>query len=177
MSQLSLSHHFPTSPPSERGLHSHRIQLADPLHSTIVYTDGVNGQVPFEAAAANGEYMMDSFELSEPPLHPSSDLARAHRIVTTLPEELTAQNYALRMPLEVDLEYVSRGHVVASFHDSDSHMSGNDQDDAIKELTVWMAEEYARLRKRDPNDFGYSLLRKWKALDAHLARTDHTSAG
>ena len=159
--------------PSERVLHSHRIQEVDPLKATIPYTDAVDGLGPLEALAGNGDYMMDSFELSDPPLHPSKNLARAHRIVSTLPQELVKQGYVLKRPLVVDLECVSKGNVVASFYDSDSHMSGSNQDIAIKELIIWMADEYADLRAMDPDAFVYPLRSKWKALEAHLARIEH----
>ena len=159
--------------PSERVLHSHRIQEVDPLQVTIPYADAVDGTGPLEGLAGNGDYMIDSFEQSDPPLHPSKNLARAHRIVSTLPEELVKQGYVLTRPLVVDLECVSKGNVVASFYDSDSHMSGSNQDDAIRELMSWMADEYADLRAMDPDTFVYPLRSKWKALDAHLAKIDY----
>jgi len=158
---------------SERVLHSHRIQEVDPLQTTIPYADATDDLGPLEALAGNGDYMLDSFELSDPPLHPSKNLARAHRIVSALPKELVKQGYVLKRPLVVDLECVAKGNVVASFYDSDSHMSGSNQDDAIRELMIWMADEYADLRSMDPEAFVYPLRSKWKALDAHLAMNDY----
>ena len=171
MSPSNSTGRFVVSPST--ALHSHRIQFADPMSATIRYAYAVNGKTPSEIEAANGDYMMDRFELSEPPLPPSSDPAKARRIVTALPDELAERNFILRKPLEIDLEVVSRGNVVASFRDSESHMSGADQDDAIRELTIWMAEEYANLSSRDPSSFGYPLRKKWKALNTHFATAGH----
>ena len=114
------------------------------------------------------------FESSES-THPSQDLARADRIVNRLPQEMTSK-YALRKPMMIALERASKDCVIASFLDSDSHMSGNTPSDAINELLVWMGEEYDDLDRADPNELSYPSIRKREVLREYLTRTGHGAA-
>ena len=104
-------------------------------------------------------------------LHLSLDLARATRIVNSLPAELESR-YLLRKPLVVELKRVSMDSFVASFPDSDSHMSGDGQDDAIKELLCWMVEEYEDIESSGSHE---SELVKLDVLREYLDRTDDAS--
>lgn len=104
-------------------------------------------------------------------IHPSQDLARADRIVNRLPQEMSSR-YVLRKPMVIALERISKDCVIASFLDSDSHMSGNTPSDAINELLVWMGEEYDELDRLDPDDLGYPSIRKREVLREYLTRSD-----
>ena len=102
-----------------RGLYSHR------LHSAISRDSAPTCIGPSTNAATESlsiDSRGDRFESSES-LHPSRDLARADRIVNRLPDEM-ADRYALRKPLVIELERIAKDCVIASFLDSDSHMSG-----------------------------------------------------
>ena len=87
-----------------------------------------------------------------------------------------AARYALRKPLVIELERVSKDCVIASFLDSDSHMSGNTPSDAINELLVWMGEEYDDLDRLDPDELSYPSIRKREVLREYLVRTDYGPA-
>ncbi len=76
----------------------------------------------------------------------------------------------------IALERISKDCVIASFLDSDSHMSGNTPSDAINELLIWMGEEYDDLDGPNPNELSYPSIRKREALREHLTRADHGSA-
>ena len=76
----------------------------------------------------------------------------------------------------IALERSSKDCVIASFVDSDSHMSGNTPSDAINELLIWMGEEYDDLDGFNPNELSYPSIRKREALRKHLMRAHHGSA-
>jgi hypothetical protein len=113
---------------------------------------------------------------SSDPMHPSQDLARAHRIIDRLPPELASQ-YILKKPLILEFERVSRDCVVASFPKSDSWMSGDNQDHAEEELLIWMTEELQDLDKSDPSNTRNALSKKWRVLHEYLERTDLAQLG
>ena len=128
----------------------------------FVGNDGV------EADAAN--LSMEGFQLSNP-IHPSYDLARSIKVVNSLPEGLSS-TYMLRKPLIVELERVSKEYVVASFLESDSHMAGNDERDAINELLGWMSEEYEGIVNSTQDDLDFRSLKKRAALSEYLSKID-----
>ena len=160
------------SPPRlTKGLYSHRLRSA--------VSGGMAHSCVGQARTAETELVsVDTrtyrFESSES-IHPSQDLARAERIVNRLPQEMTSK-YALRKPLVIALERASKDCVIASFLDSDSHMSGNTPSDAISELLVWMGEEYEDLDRADPNELSYPSIRKREVLREYLTRTGHGAA-
>ena len=113
---------------------------------------------------------------SSDPMHPSQDLARAHRVIDTLPSELASQ-YILRKPLVLEFERVSKDCVVASFPESDSWMSGDNQDHAEDELLIWMTEELQDLDKSEPSDIRGVPSQKRRVLREYLERTDLAQPG
>ena len=113
---------------------------------------------------------------SSDPMHPSQDLARAHRIIDRLPSEL-ASLYILKKPLILEFERVSTDCVVASFPESDSWMSGDDQNHAEEELLTWMTEELQDLDESDPGDIHGTPSRKRKVLREYLERIDLAQLG
>lgn len=76
----------------------------------------------------------------------------------------------------IELERTAKDCVIASFFDSDSHMSGNTPPDAINELLVWMGEEYDDLDRVEPDELSYPSIRKRAVLREYLRRIDHESA-
>ena len=76
----------------------------------------------------------------------------------------------------IALERISKDCVIASFFDSDSHMSGHSPSDAINELLVWMGEEYDDLDRPDSDELSYPSIRKREVLREYLSRTDYGPA-
>lgn len=132
-----------------------------------LYVAGASGRTAEFIATNSSVGRLDSSD----PMHPSQDLARAHRIIDTLPAELASQ-YSLKKPLIVEFERVSKDCVVASFPESDSWMSGDNQDHAEEELLIWMTEELQDLDKSDPGDSDSTPSEKWRVLHEYLERID-----
>lgn len=155
----------------ETRLYSHRLRSA-------VSGDSVTEYVGSDKSTATGSESIDTranrYESSES-IHPSQDLARADRIVNRLPQEM-ASRYVLRKPMVIELERTSKDSVIASFFDSDSHMSGYTPSDAINELLVWMGEEYDDLDRAEPDELSYPSIRKRAVLREYLARIDNEPA-
>lgn len=133
----------------------------------VLYLAGAPGRTAEFVAANTSLGRLDSSD----PMHPSQDLARAHRIIDRLPAEL-ASHYILKKPLIVEFERVSKDCVVASFPESDSWMSGDNQDHAEEELLIWMTEELQDLDESDPGDIGHEPSEKWRVLHQYLERID-----
>lgn len=152
---------------------SQRIRLAasQDLDPALRVVDGPGRTGEFVAANADSGHV-DSSD----PMHPSQDLARAHRIVDRLPSELASQ-YILRKPLILEFERVSRDCVVAFFPESDSSMSGDDQDHAEEELLIWMTEELQDFDESDPSGIHTALSKKRRVLHEHLERTGLAQSG
>ena len=158
---------------AEAVFRSQRIRSAASQYlNPVLYTTGVPGQTGELVAVNTHLGHLDSSD----PLHPSQDLARAHRIIDTLPSELASQ-YILKKPLVLEFERVSRDCVVASFPDSDSWMSGDNQHHAEEELLIWMTEELQYLDKSNPIDIHGALSPKQKVLHEYLERIDLAQLG
>lgn len=152
---------------------SQRIRLAasqdlDP----VLQVTGAPGRTGEFVAANTDSGHVDSSD----PMHPSQDLARAHRIVDRLPSEVASQ-YILKKPLILEFERVSWDCVVAFFPESDSWMSGDNQDHAEEELLIWMTEELQDLDKSDPSSIRDALSRKRRVLNEYLERTSLAQSG
>lgn len=76
----------------------------------------------------------------------------------------------------VELERTSKDCVIASFFDSDSHMSGHTPSDATNELLVWMGEEYDDLDRAESGELSYPSIRKRAVLREYLTRIDNEPA-
>ena len=155
---------------SKASLYSHR------LRSAISGDSASERVVPDKSAQTESESIntrAHRFESSES-IHPSQDLARADRIVNRLPQEM-ASRYELRKPMVIELERTSKESVIASFFESDSHMSGYTPSDAINELLVWMGEEYDDLDRADPDELSYPSIRKRAVLREYLKRVGYES--
>lgn len=133
----------------------------------VLYVAGATGRSAEFVAANSSVGRLDSSD----PMHPSQDLARAHRIIDTLPSELASQ-YILKKPFILEFERVSKDCVVASFPESDSWMSGDNQDHAEEELLIWMTEELQDLEESDPGGIGSTPSEKWRVLHKYLERID-----
>lgn len=155
----------------ERWLYSHRLRSAVSVGSA---NECVGPNKSAETQSDSIDTRVCRFESSES-IHPSQDLARADRIVNRLPHEM-ASRYVLRKPIVIELERTSKDSVIASFFESDSHMSGNTPSDAINELLVWMGEEYDDLDRADPDELSYPSIRKRAVLREYLTRVGPESA-